>query len=444
MDILRASDNQNNPIFEAEDQGYEKGDPEDPNDDNYIYLIRRYRLEDFVFMGESKDASEGEVWLYNPDLEKVGTWEISSLQCLNHDNECDGLHAVYEEGHDTRHALLVPVPVSMMDEGGTYIFVLHIKDDHPELYRDHQHRWTLELNSIKMKAMIEDLTVPLGLDPFDTRTAHIAWCRKEFMSKIWKRTIDLAGGTANPGRTWVFSWPVYEDQELAEWFGTRPKHIRAGLNGQMFEARFRGMLWQRGKIIGDIGVGTPGQWLSGSPRRQVRWCFGMNARGTDYKVRKMQPPRGRQGFARVPKEILAYPYGMSQVGCVVHNSRPVATDEIGWVFNEVDHRSVLAWSSQGDLLLIGTTPLSIEDLQGFLTDSPNFQGQSLRDYMRKRPWLREMEIADAILLDGGSSTDRAYMWRDSRGDPRRMSWSPCSVFSRLIPSMIGAGVETKD
>ncbi|MCL6630773.1 MAG: hypothetical protein K6U00_14360, partial [Armatimonadetes bacterium] len=83
MDILRASDNQNNPIFEAEDQGYEKGDPEDPNDDNYIYLIRRYRLEDYVLMGESKDASEGEVWLYNPDLEKVGTWEISSLQCLN-------------------------------------------------------------------------------------------------------------------------------------------------------------------------------------------------------------------------------------------------------------------------------------------------------------------------------------------------------------------------
>jgi len=152
MDILRASDNQNNPIFEAEDQGYEKGDPEDPNDDNYIYLIRRYRLEDFVFMGESKDASEGEVWLYNPDLEKVGTWEISSLQCLNHDNECDGLHAVYEEGHDTRHALLVPVPVSMMEYAGTYIFVLRIKDNHPELYRDHQHRWTLELNATSRPA----------------------------------------------------------------------------------------------------------------------------------------------------------------------------------------------------------------------------------------------------------------------------------------------------
>ncbi|MGB9586628.1 MAG: hypothetical protein ACPL7O_00460 [Armatimonadota bacterium] len=138
LTIYRDVDEQGQPIYDAEYYGYDEGDPEDPNDDKYIYLIRRYRLEDYVLMGESKDASEGEVWLYNPDLEKVGTWEISSLQCLNHDNECDGLHAVYEEGHDTRHALLVPVPVSMTEYAGTYIFVLHIKDDHAEHYRDHQ------------------------------------------------------------------------------------------------------------------------------------------------------------------------------------------------------------------------------------------------------------------------------------------------------------------
>lgn len=61
------------------------------------------------------------MWLYNPDLESVGRWEISSLQCVNHDDQCDGLHAVYEEGHDTHHAVLVPVPVSMMDYAGMYI-----------------------------------------------------------------------------------------------------------------------------------------------------------------------------------------------------------------------------------------------------------------------------------------------------------------------------------
>lgn len=152
LTIYRDVDEQGQPIYDAEYYGYDEGDPEDPNDDDYIYLILRHRLEDSVFMGESKDVSEGEVWLYNPDLEKVGTRDVSSLQCLNHDNECDGLPAVYEEGHDTRHALLVSVPISIMDEGGTYIFVVHIKDDHPERYRDHQHRWTLELSAtVKLK-----------------------------------------------------------------------------------------------------------------------------------------------------------------------------------------------------------------------------------------------------------------------------------------------------
>ncbi|MGB9587301.1 MAG: hypothetical protein ACPL7O_03895 [Armatimonadota bacterium] len=56
----------------------------------------------------------------------------------------------------------------MMEYAGTYIFVLHIKDDHPERYRDHQHRWTLELNSIRKTpafAVIDEC--PSG---------HVIWC----------------------------------------------------------------------------------------------------------------------------------------------------------------------------------------------------------------------------------------------------------------------------
>jgi len=144
LDILRSRDAFNNPIYEAEYAGYDEGDPNDPNDDSYLYYIRFYDLKDTLDV----DASEGELWLYDPDLEQIYTWDVASLECLieghtAHDHH-DGLHA---NSTGIMHELLVPVPVSLMQYAGDYRFVLHIKDDHLDKYRDHRKRWARDLNA---------------------------------------------------------------------------------------------------------------------------------------------------------------------------------------------------------------------------------------------------------------------------------------------------------
>jgi hypothetical protein len=84
------------------------------------------------------------LWLWNPDLEQIYTWDVADLECLveGHD-ECDGLHAT---STGITHELLVPVPLAEMQNCGTYRFVLSMKDDHLDKYRDHRKRWARDLN----------------------------------------------------------------------------------------------------------------------------------------------------------------------------------------------------------------------------------------------------------------------------------------------------------
>jgi hypothetical protein len=137
LHILRSRDAFNNPIYEAEYAGYDEGDPNDPNDDSYLYYIRFYDLKDILDV----DASEGELWLYDTTFNIIRTWDVASLECLASGHSGgDGLDA---SSTGITHDLLVPVPIN----DDAFIFVLHIKDDHPYKYRDHRERWALNLNS---------------------------------------------------------------------------------------------------------------------------------------------------------------------------------------------------------------------------------------------------------------------------------------------------------
>jgi len=141
LDILRSRDAFNNPIYEAEYAGYDDGDPNDPNDDSYLYYIRFYDLKDTLDV----DASEGELQLYDGDPKQIYAWDVTSLLCLDHE-DYDGLEA---DSMGITHNLLVPIPVSIMQDEGDYRFVLHMKDDHLDKYRDHRKRWARDLNAKK-------------------------------------------------------------------------------------------------------------------------------------------------------------------------------------------------------------------------------------------------------------------------------------------------------
>jgi len=138
LDILRSRDAFNNPIYEAEYAGYDdNGTPEDDSDDKYIYYIRFYDLKDTL----NVDASEGELQLYDTNFDMIRTWDVASLECLASGHSGgDGLDA---SSTGITHDLLVPVPIN----DDAFIFVLHIKDDHPYKYRDHRKRCARDLNS---------------------------------------------------------------------------------------------------------------------------------------------------------------------------------------------------------------------------------------------------------------------------------------------------------
>jgi len=96
------------------------------------------------------NASQGQVLLYDPDLELVASWDLSSLLCLEH-NANDGLVASLE---GVRHGVLARVPVSLMQKEGTYYFVLRVWDNHAHLHKDHQVKPALEMNARESSSVI--------------------------------------------------------------------------------------------------------------------------------------------------------------------------------------------------------------------------------------------------------------------------------------------------
>jgi len=117
--------------------GYDDGGtPEDESDDNYLYYLRWYALY------SGRDASWGEIWLYDPDLERVQGWGVPMLACVVHGGN-DGLVA---NPNGEVHGVVIPVPVSAMEKAGTYTFVLHFYDDYADSYKNHQVKAALEVN----------------------------------------------------------------------------------------------------------------------------------------------------------------------------------------------------------------------------------------------------------------------------------------------------------
>ena len=137
LHIIRASDEDGSALYDADYYSCDdNGTPEDDSDDDYIYLVRRY-----VLSGD-KNAKAGELWLFDPLGNKICTWDVGSLQCLDH-GLCDGLSAT---GAGVRHSLSVRIPASTFNTEGDYRLVLHLEDDHAPDYRDHRERWALDLN----------------------------------------------------------------------------------------------------------------------------------------------------------------------------------------------------------------------------------------------------------------------------------------------------------
>jgi len=113
--IERAVDENNEPMLYAEYWGYDDREtPEDETDDEHLYFIRWYVLKDSL----NTNAHRGEIWLFDPELQRIGTWDLAQLPCVEHNYQPDGLTA---SASGVKHGVLVRVPVSLMVTPGEYL-----------------------------------------------------------------------------------------------------------------------------------------------------------------------------------------------------------------------------------------------------------------------------------------------------------------------------------
>lgn len=146
--------------------GYDdNGTPADTSDDNYLYYIKCYKLVDTGNL----NASEGEICLWDPDLQNLISWDIEDLYCRTH-SSCDGLHA---SSAGIQHDVLLEVPIACITSDGIYKFVVSVKDSHANNYRTHENRWALDRNgaySPKVKIEVDGDT---NFIPTTTNTTQV-------------------------------------------------------------------------------------------------------------------------------------------------------------------------------------------------------------------------------------------------------------------------------
>ena len=212
LHIERAYDENNEPILEAEYWGYDDhGTPDDDTDDEHLYFIRWYVLKDSL----DTNASSGTIWLYDPELNPVYSWDITALRCVEHNEATDGLRA---SAGGIKHGVIVPVPVSVMQAGGKYRFLSQVKDDHVAYEKAHRLKPALELNSETMPQVLY-LWVS-GTSPDYTTQIHwwyILWLRYVTRLHPIRSPGYMGVTTGTRGTIMLSSWPVeYNELSIAQ------------------------------------------------------------------------------------------------------------------------------------------------------------------------------------------------------------------------------------
>ncbi|MCS6861783.1 MAG: hypothetical protein NZT92_15875 [Abditibacteriales bacterium] len=182
--------------------------------------------EDPVDYQPLRGASAGVIRLYDPDLQhdpQRGKWNIAHLLCIEH-NANDGLTTSTE---GKQHAVLVRVPVSLMDKAGEYRFVISARDSHADREKGHRQKWALERNQTTMQIPIIYIN-----GHYAGAAWHGAWCR--LPNEVGKRTEYFNPALVNAAVQWVLD-------------NTQNKQIRAAVNGGFFNPT------QPEDVLGHVG-----------------------------------------------------------------------------------------------------------------------------------------------------------------------------------------------
>jgi hypothetical protein len=101
---------------------YDDKGTEDESDDEE-FLVVEYVLK------SDRNASSGEIWLYDPDFNQVGRWDTYGLTA---------------SPLGVQHTIFIPISLSaLFEKDGTYWVVLFFKDNHVDQYKNHQVKITI-------------------------------------------------------------------------------------------------------------------------------------------------------------------------------------------------------------------------------------------------------------------------------------------------------------
>jgi hypothetical protein len=95
---------------------YDDKGTEDESDDEE-FLVVEYVLK------SDRNASSGEIWLYDPDLNRIGRWDIYGLTA---------------SPTGIQHTIFIPISLSLFTKEGIYWIVPLFKDNHIDRYRNHR------------------------------------------------------------------------------------------------------------------------------------------------------------------------------------------------------------------------------------------------------------------------------------------------------------------
>ncbi|MEM2368146.1 MAG: phosphodiester glycosidase family protein [Candidatus Bathyarchaeia archaeon] len=308
------------------------------------------------------------------------------------------LYQSFIQSHFEGHGVIIPVPVSVMDKVGTYRFVLHFYDDYADSYKNHQVKAALEVNQRYLQ-----LPIVYIHGEFAGSEWYGAWCRMP--SQVHKLTHRFNPAQSRGAVNFATN-------------NTGKGQIRAAVNGGFFTLDKEGNV----RMLGEVGTGIVGNWEEDAPYPLRRWCFGMHEKGSNFGIALMEP-RPDGVHYRVAQSIEnTYPFGLSGIGNLRQRDST-------WPSLDGDvHRTAVAWTRRGYFFLIIARAWTWDDTYRFFFS--NDRG-SLIDYMQ-RQFNENISIANAVMLDGGRSTQFNYRrvrsdghvdeeWRYDLSDGRRIT-----------------------
>ncbi len=430
LSVLRGVDNSGQQQYDVEFAGYDNKTTTDNTDDDIIYYIRCYGLKD----GTSISASNAsKIELYNPDLNKVYELPLSSLKCITHNQTYDGCNT---SATGTYHQVVVPIPCSIMDDTGTWRFLVTAEDQHANTCRWHSNKYAISINAICPNLPIVWLDTELGPD------WQAAWCRAEYAHRITKEWVNCNKASVQNQKSKIAS--VYANPS---W-----QIVQATINGNFFD-NFGKSLTLPSESTYAIKSKSK-SWIKTDPPYIVPLNTSKNHDSDVFMFNKVGSTFSRQPIPRgrlLTKRRVPYGWNLNYEQIILP-LWPIVIDgeRVKGDNNDSAYRSILVVSFSHEeikrtgadvLLLTSKVGKTVKEMKDFVSSELAVR---MNEYLKPDKVERVFKVRYAYNLDGGGSQQSWYSFGSERAyNGSGCAFNPIAESSRPIPDYFYVKADSK-